>query len=136
MERSPAMIRSVVFDVGECLVGETREYATWADWPGVPRHTFSAVLGAVIARGLDYREACQVFQPRFDLTVERRKREEAGQAERFGEDDIYPDVRPALKTLCEEGCGSGWPGTRPQRRADSAGAGVSGGHGRDVGRLG
>ena len=34
------MIRAVVFDVGECLVDETREYGTWADWLGVPRHTF------------------------------------------------------------------------------------------------
>jgi len=31
----------VVFDVGECLVDETREYGTWADWLGVPRHSFS-----------------------------------------------------------------------------------------------
>jgi hypothetical protein len=35
----------VVSDVGECLVDETREYGTWADWLGVPRHTFSAVFG-------------------------------------------------------------------------------------------
>ena len=47
------MISAVVFDVGECLVDETREYGAWADWLGVPRHTFSAVFGAVIARGLD-----------------------------------------------------------------------------------
>src|SRR5690606_39000408 len=57
------MIRAVVFDVGECLVNETREYGTWADWLGVPRHTFSAMFGAVIARGLDYRETFQVFAP-------------------------------------------------------------------------
>ncbi len=53
------MLKAVVFDVGECLVDETREYHTWADWLGVPRHTFSAVFGAVIARGLDYRETFQ-----------------------------------------------------------------------------
>ncbi|GAA2514622.1 hypothetical protein Ahu01nite_082030 [Winogradskya humida] len=41
------MIRAVVFDVGECLIDETREYGTWADWLGVPRHTFSAMFGAV-----------------------------------------------------------------------------------------
>jgi diguanylate cyclase len=50
------MIRAVVFDVGECLVDQTREHGTWADWSGVPRHTFAATFGAVIARGLDYRE--------------------------------------------------------------------------------
>ena len=29
-----AVIHAVVFDVGECLVNETREYGTWADWLG------------------------------------------------------------------------------------------------------
>src|SRR3712207_6890560 len=53
------LFRSVVFDVGEVLVDETREFGAWADWLGVPRHTFSAVLGAVIARGLDHRETFQ-----------------------------------------------------------------------------
>ncbi|GGP66847.1 hypothetical protein GCM10010231_42110 [Streptomyces sindenensis] len=48
------MIRAVVFDVGECLVDETREYGTWADWLGVPRHTFAAQFGATIAQGKDY----------------------------------------------------------------------------------
>jgi hypothetical protein len=59
------MIRAVVFDVGECLVNETREYGTWADWLGIPRHTFAAVFGAIIACGLDYRETFQVFRPGF-----------------------------------------------------------------------
>jgi hypothetical protein len=79
------MIRAVVFDVGECLVNEAREYGTWADWLGVPRHTFSAVFGAVIAQGLDYRQTFQVFRPGFDLTKEREKRTEAGRPESFGE---------------------------------------------------
>lgn len=57
------MIDAVVFDVGETLVDETREYGTWADWLGVPRHTFSSVSGAVIALGMDYREAFQYFRP-------------------------------------------------------------------------
>jgi hypothetical protein len=61
------MIRAVVFDVGECLVDESREYGTWADWLGVPRHTFSAVFGAVIAQGRDYRETFQVFRPGLTL---------------------------------------------------------------------
>ncbi|MFZ0000303.1 MAG: hypothetical protein WAK76_12480 [Trebonia sp.] len=39
------MIGAVVFDVGECLVDESREYGTWADWLGVPRQVFSAVIG-------------------------------------------------------------------------------------------
>ena len=43
------VIRAVFLDVGETIVDESREYGAWADWLGVPRHTFSAVLGAVIA---------------------------------------------------------------------------------------
>ncbi|MFD7580158.1 HAD family hydrolase [Kitasatospora sp. NPDC059817] len=97
------MIRAVVFDVGECLVDETREYGTWADWLGVPRHTFVAQFGAVIAEGRDYREAFQVFRPGFDLHEEREKRAAAGQPETFGEEDLYPDVRPALARLRADG---------------------------------
>ena len=44
-------VRAVVFDVGETLLDEGTEYGTWADWLGAPRHTFSAMFGAVIARG-------------------------------------------------------------------------------------
>lgn len=97
------MIRAVVFDVGECLVDETREYGTWADWLGVPRHTFAAMFGAVIAQGRDYREVFQPFRPGFDLTAEREARAAAGKPEHFDEGDLYPDVRPALAVLREAG---------------------------------
>ncbi len=93
----------MVFDVGECLVDETREYGTWADWLGVPRHTFVAQFGATIARGLDYRETFQVFRPGFDLYEEREKRAAAGRPETFGEDDLYPDVRDAFARLRADG---------------------------------
>jgi hypothetical protein len=69
------VIDAVVFDVGEALVDETREYGTWADWLGVPRHTFSAVFGAVTALGLDYRDAFQYFRPGFSLDAERARRQ-------------------------------------------------------------
>ncbi|MCC9310463.1 HAD family hydrolase [Kitasatospora sp. RB6PN24] len=96
-------IKAVVFDVGECLVDETREYGTWADWLGVPRHTFVAQFGATIAQGKDYRETFQVFRAGFDLYQEREKRAQAGQPETFGEEDLYPDVRPALAQLRADG---------------------------------
>jgi HAD superfamily hydrolase (TIGR01549 family) len=111
----PVMIRAVVFDVGECLVDETREYGTWADWLGVPRQTFAAVFGATIARGLDYRQTFQVFQPGFDLTAEREKRAAAGKPEWFGEDDLYPDVRPTLTALREAGLWVGIAGNQTVR---------------------
>ncbi|MFD0405639.1 HAD family hydrolase [Kitasatospora sp. NPDC127116] len=96
-------ITAVVFDVGECLVDETREYGTWADWLGVPRHTFVAQFGAVIAQGRDYRETFQVFRPGFDLYEEREKRAAAGRPEWFGEDDLYADVRPTFAQLRADG---------------------------------
>lgn len=111
----PVMIRAVVFDVGECLVDETREYGTWADWLGVPRHTFHAMFGAVIAQGRDYRETFQEFAPGFDLYAEREKRAAAGQPEHFGEEDLYPDVRPALAQLRADGLWLGIAGNQTVR---------------------
>lgn len=109
------MIRAVVFDVGECLVDETREYGTWADWLRVPRHTFAAMFGAVIAQGRDYRETFQVFRPGFDLTEQREARAAAGQPEHFDEADLYADVRPALAQLREEGLWLGIAGNQTVR---------------------
>lgn len=109
------MIKAVVFDVGECLVDETREYGTWADWLGVPCHTFAAVFGAVIARGLDYRKTFQEFAPGFDLTEQRAARAAAGSPEWFGEDDLYADVRPALSALRAAGLWVGIAGNQTVR---------------------
>ncbi|WP_335933977.1 HAD family hydrolase [Streptomyces sp. PTD5-9] len=109
------MIRAVVFDVGECLVDETREYGAWADWLGVPRHTFVSMFGAVIAQGRDYRETFQEFRPGFDLYEEREKRAQAGQPETFDESDLYPDVRPALARLRADGLWLGIAGNQTTR---------------------
>ncbi|TKA04736.1 HAD family hydrolase [Actinacidiphila oryziradicis] len=109
------MIRAVVFDVGECLVNETREYGTWADWLGVPRHTFAAMFGAVIAQGRDYRETFQVFRPGFDLYEEREKRAQAGQPEHFDDGDLYCDVRPSLRALRDAGLWVGIAGNQTMR---------------------
>ncbi|MFD3815072.1 HAD family hydrolase [Streptomyces rubiginosohelvolus] len=109
------MIRAVVFDVGECLVDETREYGTWADWLGVPRHTFAAMFGAVIAQGRDYRDVFQEFRPGFDLYEQRDARAAAGQPEHFDETDLYPDVRDSLKALRADGLWLGIAGNQTVR---------------------
>ncbi|MGW1033522.1 HAD family hydrolase [Streptomyces antibioticus] len=109
------MIRAVVFDVGECLVDETREYGAWADWLGVPRHTFAAMFGAVIAQGRDYRETFQEFRPGFDLYPERERRAEAGKPETFGESDLYPDVRDTFAALRADGLWLGIAGNQTVR---------------------
>jgi hypothetical protein len=49
-------ITAVFFDIGGTVLDGSREFADWADWLGVPRHTFSAILGAAIARGWDWQE--------------------------------------------------------------------------------
>ena len=92
-------IEAVVFDVGETLVDETVEYHAWADWLGVPRHTFSAMFGAVIAAGRDHREVFEYFRAGFDLDAEREARAAAGRPEGYGEPDLYPDARPTLAAL-------------------------------------
>ncbi len=109
------MIGAVVFDGGECLVNESREYGTWADWLGIPRHTFSAVFGAVIAKGLDHRERFQVFRPGFELDKARQERADAGRPEWFGEDDLYPEVRPSLIRLRVDGLWVGIAGNQAVR---------------------
>jgi HAD superfamily hydrolase (TIGR01662 family) len=109
------VIRAVVFDVGEVLIDESREYGTWADWLNVARHTFSAVFGAVIARGMDYRDTFQVFAPGFDLNEQREARAVAGQPEGFSDEDLYPDVRGALQELKEVGLWIGIAGNQTAR---------------------
>ncbi|HEY3690494.1 MAG TPA: HAD family hydrolase [Pseudonocardiaceae bacterium] len=106
---------AVFFDVGEVLIDEAREYGTWADWLGVPRHTFSGVFGAIVASGRDYRDAFQVFRPGFDLAEEREKRANAGKPEWFGEDDLYSDVRTCLSRLREDGLLVGISGNQTAR---------------------
>jgi HAD superfamily hydrolase (TIGR01549 family) len=108
-------IRAVWFDIGEVLIDETREYGTWADWLGVPRHTFSAVFGAAIARGQDYRDVFQVFRPGFDLDAERQKRADAGFGEALDENDLYPDARSCLQALKDAGYFVGIAGNQTAR---------------------
>ncbi|WP_433651802.1 HAD family hydrolase [Micromonospora zamorensis] len=107
------MINAIFFDVGGTILDESHEFAAWADWLGVPRHTFSAVFGAVIARGLDYQETFRAFRPGFDLAVELERRAAAGQPESFGEEDLYPDARPCLTSLREQGLVVGLAGNQP-----------------------
>jgi HAD superfamily hydrolase (TIGR01662 family) len=110
-------IRAVYFDVGETLIDESTEYGTWADWLGVPRHTFSAVFGAVIARGGDYREVFQHFRPGFNLEKERQARLDAGLGEYFNGLDLYPDARPCLESLKKAGYFIGIAGNQTARAA-------------------
>ncbi|HEV7712073.1 MAG TPA: HAD family hydrolase [Asanoa sp.] len=107
------MIDAVFFDVGGTILDESREFETWADWFGVPRHTLSAVFGAVIARGQDWQETFRAFRPDFDLKAERERRAAAGKPETFGEEDLYPDTRACLTALKDQGLLVGLAGNQP-----------------------
>ena len=105
-----------MFDVGETIVNETRAWSAWADWLGIPRLTFLAVCGAVIARGIpDYREPFRIFRPGLDLREELRKREAAGVGETLTIDDLYPDVMDCLRAVRAAGYRIGVVGNQPAR---------------------
>ncbi|MFK8850524.1 HAD family hydrolase [Streptomyces sp. Ac-502] len=93
------MIEAVVFDVGETLVSDERYWRDWADWLDVPRHTLSALVGAVVAQGRDNADAVRLLKPGIDIAAEYRAREAAGRGEHLDDSDLYPDVRPALEAL-------------------------------------
>jgi HAD superfamily hydrolase (TIGR01549 family) len=114
-KRTAVMIRAVVFDIGETLLDDSREYSAWADWLGIPHHTFSAVLGAVTAEGRNNADTFQYFRPGFDLAYERQRREDSGEGEHYSEDDLYPDVRTALARLRHMGLWVGIAGNQTAR---------------------
>ncbi|MFG2390046.1 HAD family hydrolase [Streptomyces lavendulae] len=93
------MIRTVVLDVGETLTCDDRYWASWSDWLGVPRHTLSALVGAVVVDGRDNADALRLLRPGIDVGAEYRAREAAGRGEQLDESDLYDDVRPALSAL-------------------------------------
>jgi len=109
-------LKAVVFDVGETIVDETRAWSAWADWLGIPRLTFLAVCGAVIASGNpDFRGPFRIMRPGIDLQEELRKREAAGVGDRITADDLYPDAVPCLRALHDAGYRVGVVGNQPAR---------------------
>ncbi|WP_067459186.1 HAD family hydrolase [Actinomadura macra] len=112
------MISSVVFDVGETLVDDTREWGAWAEWLGVPPHTLSGLVGAVTAQGRDNADALRLIRPGFDLDAERQARVAAGCGEQITEADLYGDVRPALAALRCQGLWVGIAGNQTSRAGD------------------
>ncbi|MFE6868286.1 HAD family hydrolase [Kitasatospora sp. NPDC057692] len=109
------MVRSVVFDIGETLTSDTRYWADWARWLGVPQHTLSALVGIVVAEGRDNADAVRILRPGIDVGAEWRARQAAGHGDRLDESDLYPDVRPALTRLRAAGL---WVGIAGNQNAD------------------
>ena len=110
-------IKAVFFDVGETLINEGRLYEAWADWLGVPRHTFNAVLGASIVRGEHHFKVFEHFRPGFDLAQEEKARIAVGVPNGFGPGDLYPDARQCLSDLRAMGLIVGVAGNQPKEAA-------------------
>ncbi|WP_433229219.1 HAD family hydrolase [Actinomadura formosensis] len=105
----------MVFDVGETLVDDTREWRGWADWLGVSLHTMSALVGAVTAQGRDNADALRLVRPGLDVVEARRARVAAGHALELVETDLYPDVRSVLEELRRLGLWVGIAGNQTAR---------------------
>ncbi|MFF8285812.1 HAD family hydrolase [Streptomyces albus] len=97
------MITDIVFDVGETLVRDDRYWGRWADWLNVPRHTLSALVGAVVAQGRDNAAAIRLLRPGIDVDTERAAMEAAGAGEILDDSDLYSDVRSGLAALRDAG---------------------------------
>ncbi len=93
----------MVFDLGETLVSETRNWGRWARYLGVPELTFFAMLGAVIATGRPHTDAFSYFRPDFDLAAEVPLKAAAGLGWRLDAEDLYEDALTALTALRKEG---------------------------------
>jgi HAD superfamily hydrolase (TIGR01549 family) len=111
-------IEAVVFDIGETLIDETRVWTAWADWLGVPRFTFMAVLGGVIERGEDHREVFEAFRPGFDSAAAHAERAAAGTMIWFEAGDLYPDVPACLRELTAGGFRLAIAGNQPRGAED------------------
>ncbi|MDH6144092.1 MULTISPECIES: HAD family hydrolase [Kitasatospora] len=111
-------IKAVVLDVGETLTSDTRYWRDWATWLGVPAHTMSALVGAVLAQDLDNAEAIRLIRPDFDVPAEWELRRAAGHDEYLDETDLYPDARAALQRLKDTGIWVGVAGNQNVRAGE------------------
>jgi len=111
-------IRTVVFDVGETLIDETRIFGRWADRFGIPHMAFFGTIGGVLATGGTITDGIRALVPGFDLATESarwRDEDPDGQREHFGEADLYADVRPAFATMRAQGLTLIIAGNQPSR---------------------
>lgn len=107
----------MLFDVGETLVDETRQWEGWARWLGVPAPRLFAALRTTIERGAHHQEVFDLVGcPGLDVAAERRARLEAGDPDEFDERDVYPDAHRCLAALAEGGLAVGLAANQPADR--------------------
>ena len=107
--------RWVCLDVGETLIDETRIWSLWADELGVPRLTFLAALGAVIARGGEHRDVFPIFGA--DDWRQRLPAVERAYGG-FTDADLYPDAHRAFAGLAQRGYRLAIVANQPEVRAE------------------
>lgn len=112
----PVAPTTVVLDVGEVLIDETRVWTIWADLIDTSPLTFDAVLGAAVVQGEDHHAVFEHLAPNVDwqALVDEHEERYGG----FQEDDLYDDVRPCLSALRDQGCRVVLAGNQPARRAE------------------
>lgn len=109
------MDRWVCFDVGETLVNESRIWTCWADALEVSPFTFMAAMGAVLARGGDFRDTFKLLG--FN-DWERLRPQVMTAFGGFAERDLYPDAKPTLDALRAAGFQLAIVANQPATRTD------------------
>ena len=105
--------RWVVLDVGETIIDETRVWSIWADMLGIPRLTFMAGFGAVLARGGEHRDVFELFNvPDWRDAWPEHEAIYGG----FQADDLYPDAIPSMDALRARGYRVAVIGNQPASR--------------------
>lgn len=105
--------RWVVLDVGETIIDETRVWTIWADMLGIPRLTFLAGFGAMLARGGEHRDVFDLFNVADWRTAWPEHEAIYGG---FQPDDLYPDAIPAMDALRGRGYRVAVVGNQPASR--------------------
>jgi HAD superfamily hydrolase (TIGR01549 family) len=96
-------VESVVFDIGETLVDESRVFGLLAERAGRTPATFFAALGALIERRENHRTVFEVLDA------------ESVDAVPYERGDLYDDVVEGLRLLREDGYRIGLAGNQPAR---------------------
>lgn len=94
--------RWVCLDVGETLIDETRVWSIWADLLGIPRMTFLAAFGAIVATDRYHAEVFDLLGvPDWQAHTDEVERRYGG----FQAVDLYPDGLPAIAAFRDAGYG-------------------------------
>lgn len=88
-------MKTVIFDLGETLVDETRQWEVVARAANVPFFTLAGVIGSVIERGIDHRAAYVELGIHPGSPVDHGYVVDAGV--------FYEDAIPTLRKLQDEG---------------------------------